>query len=81
MLSKIDRVCKCCSLFNKEFCFIVKPDENLLRAAKDCPCRNCLIKIMCSKVCDTRFDFYAKNIHTGRVFKEAVERTKKHIIR
>lgn len=77
MISKVDKICKGCSLFNKEFCFIVVPtkDKDHLRAVKDCPCRECLIKAMCSKICNTRFDFYKDKISNDSIFKKAMGRT------
>lgn len=45
--------CEGCTIFGKiEWCDIIKHGRE-----KDCPCRNCLVKVMCSKPCE-KYNLY-----------------------
>lgn len=51
-----DETCEGCTMFEKnEWCYIVKHGRE-----KNCPCRACLIKVMCYASCD-EYNEYVEN--------------------
>ena len=59
----ISSECKGCSAFQKGRC--VNGCDSYISETERCPCLNCLIKIMCNKVCE-RFMHYVKLTYTIR---------------
>ncbi|MFW9872256.1 MAG: hypothetical protein ACFFG0_04065 [Candidatus Thorarchaeota archaeon] len=56
-LREIDEDCQSCSILVK-YCFVLITSKYHLEKSKTCPCRNCLLRVMCSKMCEERSEYF-----------------------
>ena len=63
---EINKLCKGCNFLNHKIECLVKYSEELTDI---CPCRNCLIKSMCSVKCKKRLDLHYNDFIIRRYYK------------
>lgn len=51
--------CNCFGMDKPPYCAI----KDLYTDLDDCPCMNCLVKVMCSEVCKERKKYYALKLN------------------
>ena len=61
-VAKLDRDCISCHAFHTEMkgrgaCWFFGRGKEYAKYNKDCICKQCLIKVMCSKFCDRMADW------------------------